>query len=377
MDFALTPEQEQMRKEAARFARAELNDGPADRPFSRDLWRRCADFGVHGLPFPRELGGQGADLLTTVLVLEELGYGCRDSGLLFSLGAHMWSCALPIRRFGDDEQRARYLPPLCDGSLIGVQAVTETGSGSDALAVTTTAERNGDHYVLDGVKTFITNAPVADLFVVLARTGERRDPAGLCAFVVERDRPGVSVSEPVEKLGLRSSPMGEVVLDGCRVPASALLGGPGAGMTVFNTTLEWERSFILAGAVGTLRRQLEESVEHARGHVRFGAPIGRNQSVANRIADMRVRLEAARLMLYRLAWLKDRGKRTGLESSVVKLYLSEALVESSMAAFETHGAYAYMSGTAQERDVRDALASRIYSGTSDLQRVIIARMLGL
>ncbi|MGV4988826.1 acyl-CoA dehydrogenase family protein [Streptomyces sp. NPDC001709] len=379
MDFALTTEQEQMRKEALRFAQAQLNpSSPSDdRPFSRELWRQCAEFGVQGMPFPLEYGGQGADLLTTVLMLEELGYGCNDNGLLFSLGAHMWSCALPIWRFGDAGQRARYLPSLCDGSMIGVQAVTEVRSGSDALAVGTTARPSGDGYVLDGVKTFITNAPVADVFVVLARSGRAKDAGGLSAFIVERDQPGVFVGEPFQKMGLSSSPMGEVVLDGCHVPTSALLGGPGAGMTVFNTTIEWERSFILATALGTMRRQLEESVAHARTHTRFGEPIGRKQSVSGRIADMRVRLEAAQLMLYRLAWLKDQGRRTSLESSIVKLYLSEALVESSMSAFATHGAYAYMSGTAQERDVRDALASRIYSGTSDLQRVIISRMLGL
>ncbi|MYS80785.1 acyl-CoA dehydrogenase family protein [Embleya scabrispora] len=379
VDFALTAEQELVRKEAGRFAQTQLaaSSSGTGRTFSRELWRRCAEFGVQGMPFPAEYGGQGADLITTVLTLEELGYGCHDNGLLFSLGAHMWSCALPIWRFGDARQRDRYLPSLCNGSAVGVQAVTEVRSGSDALAVRTAARACGDEYILDGVKTFITNAPVADVFVVLAQTGSVGDLGGLCAFVVDRKQPGISVGEPVEKLGLASSPMSEVVLDDCRVPAAAMLGGPGAGMTVFNTTIEWERSFILATALGTMRRQLEESIAHARAHTRFGEPIGRNQAVAHRIADMRVRLEAARLLLYRVAWLKDEGRRTSLESSVVKLFLSEAFVESSMAAFTTHGADAYMSGAAQERDVRDALASRIYSGTSDLQRVIIARMLGL
>ena len=184
------------------------------------------------------------------------------------------------------------------------------------------------------------------------------------------------VSRPFEKLGLRTSPMGEVTLADCRVPATALLGGLGAGMTVFNTTIEWERSFILASALGTMRRQLEESIRHASTHRRFGQPIGKNQSVANRIVDMRVHLDAARLLMYQLAWLKDQGRRTALESAIVKLLLSQAFVESSIAAFETFGAQAYMAARAQERDLRDALASRIYSGTSDIQRVIIGRMLG-
>ncbi|MEU6073980.1 acyl-CoA dehydrogenase family protein [Micromonospora sp. NPDC047074] len=343
----------------------------------RTAWQRCAEFGVQGLPFPKAVGGQEASLLDTVVVLEALGYGCRDNGLLFSLNAHLWSCALPILKFGDDTQRARYLPALCDGSRIGVQAVTESGSGSDALSVATTARPDGDDFILDGAKTFITNAPVADVFVVLAALPGESRLGGLCAFVVERDTPGLSVSRPVAKLGLHTSPMGEVYLDGCRVPGTALLGGRGSGMTVFNTTIEWERSFVLATALGTMQRQLDESVGHARTHRRFGQPIGRNQAVSSRIVDMRVRLEAARLLLYQLAWLKDQGRRTTMESSIVKLFVSEALVASSLAAFDTHGAAGYMAGTEQERDLRDALASRIYSGTSDIQRNIIAGMMGL
>lgn len=381
MEFGWSEEQLELRESAVDFARKELNTDLAARDrtgsFSRDAWRRCAEFGVQGLPFPEHLGGQAADLVTTALVLESLGYGCRDNGLLFSLNAHLWSCAFPIWKFGDEAQQRAYLPGLCDGSLIGVQAVTETGSGSDAFAVSTRAVPDGDHYVLNGAKIFISNAPIADVFIVLARTGERGDLAGQCAFVVERGLPGLTVSQPFEKLGLHTSPMGEVVLTDCRVPASALLGGPGAGMTVFNTTIEWERSFILACTLGTMQRQLEESVEYASDHRRFGHPIGKNQAVANRIVDMRVHLEASRLLLYRLAWLKDAGKRTTLESSIVKLFLSEAFVNSSVAAFETFGAQAYMVGTPQERDLRDSLASRIYSGTSDIQRVVIARMLGL
>ena len=386
MDFGWSQEQRQLRESAIRFARAELDRDVADRDrqgrFPAEEWKRCAEFGVQGLPIPERFGGQGADLVTTTLVLEALGYGCRDNGLLFSLNAHLWSCALPVLRFGTPEQQARYLPPLCAGSLVGVQAVTETGSGSDALRVATTARAEGDRYVLSGSKVFITNAPVAGLFVVLttvttAGTGRQGSAAELSTFLVERDTPGLSVGEPVDKLGLHTSPMAEVVLDGCSVPATARLGGPGAGMAVFTTTIEWERSFILASAVGTMQRQLEEALSHARGHTRFGRPIGRNQAVAHRLVDMRVRWEASRWLLYHLAWLKDQGRRTPLESAMVKLFLSESLVQSSLSAMETFGGYGYMAGTTQERDVRDALASRIYSGTSDIQRNLIAGLLGL
>jgi alkylation response protein AidB-like acyl-CoA dehydrogenase len=382
VDFGWTDEQWRLGQAVAEFARKELNNDLVARDraarFPHKAWLRCAEFGVQGLPIPEALGGQGADLVTTVLLLESLGYGCRDNGLLFAINAHLWSCAVPIWKFGDDRQRRRYLPPLCNGSMIGLQAVTEAGSGSDAFAVSTRAVPDGDHYVLNGSKIFITNAPVADVLIVLATVGSNENNAAdLCAFIVERETPGLAVSQPFDTLGLRTSSLGELTFTDCRVPASGLLGGLGAGMTVFNTTIDWERSFILATALGTMRRQVEESIEHASGHSRFGQPIGKNQSVANRIVDMRVRLDAARLLMYQLAWLKEQGRHTTLESAVVKLFLSEAFIESSVAAFETFGAQAYMAGTPQERDLRDSLASRIYSGTSDVQRIIVGRLIGL
>ena len=381
MDFGWTDEQRQLGQAAVEFARKELNSDLAARDdaaqFPHKAWLRCAEFGVQGLPIPEAFGGQGADLLTTALVLESIGYGCQDNGLLFTINAHLWSCALPIWKFGDDQQRRRYLPPLCNGSMVGLQAVTEADSGSDAFAVSTRAIPDGNNYVLNGSKIFITNAPVADVLIVLAGAGRLGTTADLCAFILERGTPGLTVSQPFGKLGLRTSPLGEVTFTDCRVPASALLGGPGAGMEVFSTTIDWERSFILASALGTMRRQMEESVEYATTHKRFGQPIGKNQSVSNRIVDMRVRLDAARLLMYQLAWLKDQGRRTALESSIVKLFLSEAFIESSAAAFDTFGAQAYITGTAQERNLRDSLASRIYSGTSDIQRVIISRLMGM
>ena len=381
MEFGWTDDQRQIGQAAVEFARRELNTDLAARDreacFPRKAWLRCAEFGVQGLPIPVALGGQGADLVTTAHVLESLGYGCADNGLLFALNAHLWSCAVPIWKLGDDIQRRRYLPSLCDGSMIGMEAVTEAGSGSDAYAVSTSAVPDGDHYILNGSKIFITNASVADVGLVLARSGDTGNVADLCMFIVEFDTPGITVSRPFDKLGLRTSPLCEITFTDCRVPASALLGGPGAGMAVFNASIEWERSFILASALGTMRRQLEESVRHARDHSRFGQPIGKNQSVANRIVDMRVRLNAARLLMYQVAWLKDQGRHAMLESAIVKLFLSEAFVESSTAAFQNFGAQAYIAGTPQERDLRDSLASLIYSGTSDIQRVIISRLLGL
>jgi alkylation response protein AidB-like acyl-CoA dehydrogenase len=381
VDFDLTPEQLAFRDAVVEFARSELQPHLRDRDeaeaFPRDLWSRCGDFGLPGLTVAPEHGGQGADPLTTVIALEALGYGCGDNGLIFSLGAHLWSCVTPIERFGTPEQKARYLPGLCDGRLIGVQAMTEPDSGSDAFALTTTVRDDGDTVVLNGTKTFITNAPFADVFVVFVSSDPSKGWSALSAYVVERDAPGLSISMPFQKMGLRTSPMGEVHFDDCRVPATNLLAREGAGMAVFNHSMDWERACILAGAVGTMQRQVEACVAYANQRQQGGQAIGKYQAVAHRIVDMKVRVEAARLLLYHTAWLKSQGRRSEMESSIVKLFLSESWVQSSLDQLQVHGAFGYMRESELERDVRDALAGRIYSGTSDIQRNMIARRLGL
>ncbi len=379
-DLSWNAEQLDYRASVLRFAQEQLgpDGGATDEPsFSRETWRRCGEFGIQGLPFPVDYGGGGADPLTVAMALEALGYGCRDNGLLFSLNAHMWSAAHPIVRFGDEEQKQRYLPGLCDGTLIGVQAMTEPGSGSDAMALATTAVPTGDGYLLNGAKTFITNAPVADLFVVFATADRSLGWAGLSAFLVEGDTPGVSVGAPFRKMGLTSSPMSEVLLTDCKVPERALLGRRGAGMAVFRNSMDWERSFILATAVGTMQRQLETCVERARTRRQFGRHIGEFQAVSHRLVEMRLRLKAARLGLYELAWLKAHGRASQTEAAEVKLVISEAFVQSSLDAVYLHGGDGYMSDAGLERDVRDALAGRIYSGTSDIQRELVAKGLGL
>jgi hypothetical protein len=381
MDFALSSEQMELRESTIRFARRELGDDLVDRDargeFSRPLWQKCATFGIQGLPIPVEYGGSGFDALTTVAALEALGYACKDNGLLFSLNAQMWSCEVPLLRFGREDQKRRYLPGLCDGSTVGVQAMSEPGSGSDALSLRTTAEQRGTHFVLNGSKTFITNAPVADLFVVFAQTDPAKGFAGISAFLVQRDAPGLTVSPPIHKMGLRTSPMAELAFADCEVPAESLLGKPGAGWSIFNHSMDWERSCILACAVGAMERQLERCVAYARERQQFGQPIGKFQAVAHKIVDMKVRLETARLLLYRTAWLKAQGKHTRIESAMVKLYLSECFVNSSLDAVQIHGGYGYTAEYELERELRDAVGSRLYSGTSEIQRNIIAGGLGL
>jgi alkylation response protein AidB-like acyl-CoA dehydrogenase len=381
MDFELTDEQQELRRSIAEFGSRHLGDGLLDRDpaheFAVQDWKRCAEFGIQGLPVPEEYGGGAADPLTIAIALEALGYGCADNGLLFSLNAQMWSAEIPLVRFGTHTQKLRYLPGLCDGSIIGVQGVTEAGTGSDALAMTTRAHRDGDGYVLNGAKTFITNAPVADMFVVFAVTDPASGFAGLSALLVERGTPGLSVGQPFRKMGLRTSPMSELVFSDCRVPEECRLGPEGAGMAIFNASMEWERIFILATAVGTMQRQVERCIAYARERHQFGQPIAAFQAVSHKIVDMKVRCDTARLLLYQTAWLKGRKRSLPLESAMTKLYLSDCFVASSMDALQIHGAYGYMEESGLERDVRDALGSRIYSGTSQIQHNLIARSLGL
>jgi alkylation response protein AidB-like acyl-CoA dehydrogenase len=381
VDFSLTAEQEELKAAAADFARRELDQDLAKREetgeFSYTAWKACAKFGIQGMPIPAELGGAGADILTTVLVMEGLGYGCHDNGLIFSLNAQMWSLQLPLLKFGSPEQHKKYLPGLISGDLIGVHAMTEPDSGSDAFSLRTTVERRGDDYVLNGTKLYITNAPVADVILVFAAMPGKSKMAGLSAFFVEKGTPGFSVSSGLGKMGLRTSPMGEVVLNDCVVPAANRLGSEGAGMAIFNSSMTWERSCILASALGAMQRQLEASVEYARVRKQFGQPIGKNQAVSGKIADMYLRVEAARLLIYRTAWLGDQGKSVLAEAAAAKLFASEAWVASSLDAIQVHGAYGYTTESGVERDLRDAVASRIYSGTSEIQKVILARIMGL
>jgi alkylation response protein AidB-like acyl-CoA dehydrogenase len=381
MDFELTLEQRTLREEIVRFARDELNDDlirrDADSSFSTEAWKKCAALGIQGLPVPAGYGGVGADALTIMLAMEALGYGSRDNGLIFSLNAQMWSCEMPIVRFGIEEQKRRYLPGLCDGSLIGVQCMTEPDTGSDAFALVATAVRKNGRFVLNGAKTFITNAPVADVFVVFASTDRTKGFAGLSAFLVDRNTPGVSVGAPFHKMGLRTSPMSEVVFSDCEVAEDQLLGPEGAGAAIFNHSMDWERSCILASTIGSMQRQLEQSIGYAKERRQFGQPIGKFQAVSHRIVDMKLRLETARLLLYRLGWLKRAGKPAPLDSALVKLHLSESFTASSLDALQIHGGYGYLTESELEREARDAIASRIYSGTSDIQRNLVASHLGL
>jgi hypothetical protein len=381
MDFAWSREQKELRERALEMARRELNEGLLERDatgaFNRSGWKLCGEFGIQGMPVPEAYGGGGFDPLTTVGVLESLGYGCKDNGLVFSINAHMWTAAIPILDFGTEEQKRRFLPGLCSGELIGGNAMTEPGSGSDAYALSTTAERRGDRYVLNGSKCFITNGPVADLLVVYANADPARGARGISAFLVEKQTRGLSFTENHEKMGLRTSPMAELFFDDCEVPAENRLGREGAGQALFNHSMTWERACILSSAVGSMQRLLETCIRHARERRQFGQPIGKNQLVQARIVDMKLRVETARALLYQAAWLRGRGRSIFLEAALAKLHISESWVQCAQDAIQIHGGYGYMRGYEVERELRDAIGSRIYSGTSEIQRSLIASLLGL
>ena len=381
MDYSLTPEQQELKDAVIKFARAELNENMVERDragdFSHDGWKKCAEFGIHGMPISEEYGGGGLDLTTTIAVMEGLGYGCRDQGLIFSINAHMWTNSIPLQIYGTPEQKAKYLPGLCNGELIGANGASEPESGSDVFGMATTATRDGDAYVLNGTKTFCTNAQVADLVVAYGTLNPEYGLMGICAFLIEKGTPGFSISKKIEKMGLRTSPMAELIFEDCRVPAANVLGRPGRGAEVFNCSMEWERSCILASCLGTMQRQLEQCIRYAQTRKQYGRPIGKYQSVANRIVDMKVRIETARPLIYQIGWLKDRGRPADMEAALGKLYTSESFVKSCLDAVQIHGGYGFMTEFEFERELRDSVGSTLYSGTTEIQRNIVARRLGL
>jgi len=381
MDYSLSPEQEQLRQATIEFAQSQLNEDLATREkesfFSREDWQKCADFGILGLNVPAEYGGQGHDTVTTVAILEALGYGCRDNGLPFGLNSQLWSIQAAIEEFGSDEQKNKYLRDMVSGKSIGAFAITEAESGSDTYSMKASARRVDGGYQLKAEKHYITNAPIADVAVIFASTDPDAGRWGISAFIVEDGTEGFSRGISRDKMGLKTSPFGELYLDDCFVPEENRLGPEGAGVSIFATSMESERGYILSSQLGAMQRQLEEAIEFARGRRQFDQPIGRYQSVANRIVDMKLRVETCRLLLYKLAWLESRGESRAMDAALTKLQLSESFIDSSLDAIRIHGARGYVQELGIERDLRDGIGGIIYSGTSDIQRNVVARMLGL
>jgi alkylation response protein AidB-like acyl-CoA dehydrogenase len=363
------------------FAKNRLSPGAKERDkrgyFDRELWREAADFGLTGLPIPEEWGGGGFDALDTMLVVEALGKGCEDGGLIFSLCAHSFASAVPIWRSRSRPHHERYLRDVASGTLICANATTEPEAGSDVYALETQAKRHGREYVLDGTKVFITNAPVADLFLVYARTSAERGFLGISAFLVPRDTRGLRVVTSETKHGLRTSPWGTVYLEECVVGEDQRLGPEGCGALLFRESMIWERGCLFAYFLGAMARSLERCVEHARSREQFGAPVGKFQAISNRLVDMKIRLEAGRLLLLHAGDLHRKGKPCEDAVAMSKLFISEAAVQSGLDAIQIFGGAGVSPETGVDALLRDAIPSRIFSGTSEIQRTIIARSMGL
>ncbi len=381
MDFSWAEQQLVQKQNVFEFARQTLNDNLIERDlsgeFSRQLWQKCADFGIQGYAVAETYGGQGQDILSTLLMMEGFGEGCRDNGLILAINAQMWTVQLSIEQFGSEALKQRVLHGLCNGKLIGAQAITEPEAGSDIYSLAMQAQKTTDGYVLNGTKSWVTLGPVADLFLVFATVDSGLGKWGITGFVVSRDTPGLSVGATRDKMGLRTVPFSDLILEECLIPIENRLGPEGAGLSLFNASLEWERSCMFASQLGLMARQLEQSIAYARQRKQFGQAIGKFQSVANRIVDMQLRLETGRLLLYKVAWLKKQGEPATMEAAMAKLYLTQSLVDSSLDAIAIHGAKGYATEFEVERNLRDAVGATIFGGTSDVQRTIVARMLGL
>jgi alkylation response protein AidB-like acyl-CoA dehydrogenase len=345
--------------------------------FPWDKWKLIQECGILRLPFEECWGGLGQDLRTTMYLLEGLGYGCRDGGLNFSVSTHLVSTGIPIQAFGSAELQARYLPGICAGETIGAHAITEPDGGSDALAMRTRARRDGEHYVLNGSKTFVSNGAVADLFVVYARTHPDAGPLGLTPFLVEGGTPGFQISNPISKMGLRTSPLTELFFHDCRVPAGNVIGRPGGGFIVLDHVMKWEILCSFVINLGEMEHRLERCINYARTRTQFGAPIGSYQAISHKIADMKVGVEVTRKCLFDAADAVTHKRDATIDVAIAKLVASEHNLASASAAVQIFGGNGYLVEYGLEKDVRNAFAGTIYSGTSEIQRNRIASMLGL
>jgi alkylation response protein AidB-like acyl-CoA dehydrogenase len=373
-------EQKALRKGLAKYYEAlnagVLEDDAAER-FNRDKWQLIRESGVIRIPFAEQWGGLGHDALTLVYVLEELGYGCRDAGLLFALATQVVSAAIPLQKFGSDELKERYLARLINGEIISAHAISEPSAGSDAMAMSTTATPDGDGCLLNGGKTFITNGPIADVITVYAKLETGDGASGITAFLVPTDTPGFHVGPPIAKLGLNTCPFCELEFTDCRVPASNIVGKPGAGFFILEHVMNWEILCIFVMMAGEMQERMERCIAHVKKRTAFGVPIASNQYVAGKIVDQKIGIETSRKHLYDTARRFAKGRSVTTEISMSKLVTSEANLASALSAVQLFGGRGYMREYGMEKGLRDAIGAPIYSGTNEMQRVRIASMLGL
>lgn len=359
---------------AATWAREFLTDQAEG--FDRAQWRRAAGFGVQALTIPTTYGGADASGVEAMLTFEGLGLGCVDNGLVFALASQVFPSQMSISRFGSDAQRQRWLPGMCDGSIVSSFAMSEPEAGSDTAAISTTATLLEDgSYRLDGEKAWVTLGPVCDVVIVFATTEPGAGWWGLTAFIVDAEADGVVRGEIEPKMGMRSCPFGRMRFDGCIVGDDQLLGSVGAGAAVFGAAVEAERAFLYAAQLGSMERVLDRTIQRARSREQFGQPIGGFQAVSHRIVEMKLRHEASRLLLYAAAAKHDRGEPVAMAAALAKLQTSEMAVQSALDAVRVHGAEGYTDACGLEGELRDAVGGLAYSGTSEIQRNIVARLL--
>ena len=380
MDFDFTEEQLAFKQQVMNFAQKEIQPRVLEHDlkakFDHESWKKLGDFGILGLHFPEELGGSGADVVTTVLTGEALGEAGVDGGLLLSYGAHTFLCADTIYAHGTAAQRERLIPKLASGESIGCMGLTEPNAGSDVASMRTRAEKKGDRYILNGSKIFITNGPLADVAVVYASVDRSAGHAGISAFIVEKGTKGFSIGAPLHKMGVRTSVTSELYFEDCEIPAENLLGAEGGGFMMAMQTVEWDRSALIAPFVGAMRYAIKRCCQYATERQQFGKPIAQYQAIKEKIAEMKIFMEAARGLVYRIAWCKDQNQPLNhLEAAVAKLYIGDWSLQATNAAVTLMGGYGYCHEYEMERIFRDSRLAAIGGGTSEIQKLIISKLM--
>ncbi len=363
-----------IKTDAADFARSRLTN-PGTDAFDADRWAAAAEYGIQGLMIPTEYGGAGKSAVEGALTFEGLGAGCADNGFIFALAAQSFAMQRALITAGNDEQRSRWLTRLAAGTAIGSFAMSEPDAGSDTGAIATTATATDDGFVLNGTKAWVTLAPVADVIVVFATTDPSKGHWGINAFIVETERSGVEIGPVQTKMGINTCPFSEVTFADCAVTTEDLLGNPGAGGAIFTSAVEAERAFLYAAQMGSMERVMNLTIERARSRRAYGQPIGGFQAISHKIAEMKLRHESARLLIYKAAELYDRGDGMTMAGALAKLQTSEMAVQSALDAMRVFGAEGYTTDAPVEAELRDAIAGLTYSGTSEIARNLIARMM--
>lgn len=380
MDFSFTEEQLMFKEQVMRFATKEIvprvQEHELKGEFDFQSFRKLGEFGILGLHFSEELGGSNADVVTSVLVGEALGEAGVDGGLTLAYGAHTFLCADTIFAHGTDTQRKKYIPKLASGEWIGCMGLTEPGAGSDVASLATRAEKRGDKYVLNGNKMFITNGPVSDVAVIYAKTGKDLKYAGISAFIVEKGTAGFSAGKNLVKMGVRASHTSELIFEDCEIPEENLIGQEGAGFIMAMQTVEWDRSALLAPFIGGMTYVLKKCARFAKERYQFGRPIGEFQAIKHKLADIKIFIEAARSLCYRIAWYKDQGKPVNyLEAAVAKLFIGDWSLKPANDAMVLHGGYGYCHEYEVERYFRDSRLAPIGGGTSEIEKKIICKLI--